>query len=170
MFGPTWWGDSSPHLLLMHLMQVPDDDGEPKKFHPLDSFAPEDFNPLDTFVPKDFLATQKDFITITALSPILSIDEESLLDKEPWLAQFNCITGSLACSHPMPVLNLPCTIYWESPCPSIKSCHNDADRESKDCDLLVSNLLAVFSTTGGHVFPVSQLQCFWILHLLWRMV
>ncbi len=102
-----------------------------------------------------------------------------LLDKEliprPFsmnhlkLAQLEGITGStfgqylsfckilVCCSPPV---NSPCTIYWESPCPSAlssvnKSCHDDADAdgESKDYDLLVSDLSAVFSTTGGHVIP-----------------
>jgi len=54
-----------PHLLLLLLTQVQADDGEPKKFHPLNSNASE--------------------------------DKESLLDKEPKLAQFDGIK-LLACS------------------------------------------------------------------------
>jgi len=52
-------------------------------------------------------------------------------------------------------VNLPCTIYWESsypsaPSPVIKSCHDDADGESKDYDLLVPNWSAAFDTTERH--------------------
>ena len=83
------------------------------------------------------------------------MDEEFLLDKEPNLAQFDCITGSSACSHAMPVLTLACTINGKSPYPSeqsfvIKSYYSDADGESKDCGLFMSNLSAAFSTTRAH--------------------
>jgi len=140
-----------PHLLLLLLMQVPADDGETKKFHPLDSFAREEFHPLDSYASEDFLAIQKDPIAlalaITVPLPIPGMDEESLLDKEPKLAQFDDIAGSshrqhssfyklLVCSPQTPALPLACTIYGESPYLSslsfmIKSCYND-DGKSKD--------------------------------------
>jgi len=128
-----------PHLLLVQALA---DDGEPNKFHPLDSIASEEFYPFA--VP----------------SPISGLDEE-LLDK-PKPAQFHCLTGPLACSHAMSVLNLSRTIYWEQPCsftPSsvIKSIHDDVDEESQDYDLLVSNLSAQFSsTTRGHLIPICS--------------
>jgi len=79
-------------------MQVPADDGETKKFHPLDSFAPEEFHPLDSYASEDFLAIQKDPIAlalaITVPSPISGIDEDSLLDKEPKLASLMTLLAS----------------------------------------------------------------------------
>jgi len=153
---------SPPHLLLLLLMQVPADDGEPKKFHPLDSFAHKDF----LKVPKGFISIN--LATSTALA-ISGIDKESLLDKELTLRPFSLnhlkisqledISGSsfgwhfsfyklLICSSLL--VNLACTIYWESPCPStpasvIKSCHNDAYGESKD---YITPILSLFNLVG----------------------
>ncbi len=115
-------------------------------------------------------------LAITVPSPS-GMHEASSLDKQlilwsssehqPKLALLEGTMGSLfgeqlsfyklfICST-TPV-NLPCTIYWESPCASaassvVKLCHSDADCESKDSDLLVSNLLAIFSTTSRHAIP-----------------
>jgi len=81
---------SPPHLILLLLMQILADDGEPKKFYPLDSFAPEDLYPLDTsfapadlypletFVPEHFL-TLEDFLAaliIIVFSPMSGMEEE----------------------------------------------------------------------------------------------
>jgi len=147
-------GRFSPLILLCFLlMSVPADNGEPKKFHPLDSFAPEDLYPLDTFVPEDSMATQpkqfypldtfdsEDFVTIQkdpialALAIVIS-SPISGMSEESKLAKFDCITSSLACSHPMPVLTLACTINGKTPCPSapssvIKSYYSGADVRSK---------------------------------------
>jgi len=136
------FGSLPPHLHLPLLRQVLADDGESKKFHPLNAYASE-----------DLLVIQKHPIIALALasiivpSPISGMDEESLLDKEPKLAQFDDITGSsyrqyssfyklLVCSHQIPAFSHACTIYGESPYLSalsfmIKSCYND-DGKSKD--------------------------------------
>jgi len=69
-------GRFCPHLYLMFLRQVLADDGEPKKSHPLDSYA-----------PNGFLAIQKHpvalVLAITVPSTISGMyEQESLLDKE----------------------------------------------------------------------------------------
>jgi len=84
-------------LFLLLLRQVLADEGEPKKFHPLDSYAPE-----------GFLAIQKNPVALalatTVLSPNSSMNEESLLANETKLAQFDGSMGSF--SHPTPMLTL----------------------------------------------------------------
>jgi len=151
-----------PHL---PLMQVLADDGEPNKFHPLDSFTLEALYPIGTFVPEDFLTTQpqkfypldcfiledyypldsfvfiaiqKDPITLTVHAPMSDINEESKL------AKFDCITGSLAYAHPMPVLNI-----------SGMDEESLLDKEPKlaQLDCLTGSLAC------SHAMPVLNLSC-----------
>jgi len=147
MFGTSWYGDFTPSSACVALMQAPADDGEPKKFHPLDSFTPEDLYPLDTIVPEDFMATQPNkFYPLDCFMPdhYYPLDSFAFIAiQKDLIALALAITvpssmlGSLACSHPMPVLTLAGTINGKTPCPSapssvIKSYYRDADGESKD--------------------------------------
>jgi len=133
---------------------------QPKKFYPLDCFIPEDYYLLDSFT---FIVIHKDPIAlalaVTVPSPISGMNEESKL------AQHEDMTGSYFGHHfsscmlllysSLPV-NLPGTIYLESPCPSapssiIKAYQDDVN--SNDCDLLLPNLSTASSTKAVHVIP-----------------
>jgi len=87
-------GETSPsHLLLLLLMQVPVDDGEHKKFHP-----------LDTFVPEDSLGTPKKFY----LSTGLLCSQRSRPNGHLWLWRFpshseGSVTVALAITVPLPI-------------------------------------------------------------------
>ncbi len=88
------------------------------------------------------------------------------MNEQSKLAQLEDMTGSSFGQHfsfckvllySSPPVNLPATIYLESPCPSapssvIKPCQDNADGESKDCDLLASNHCSC-CYNRGHVIP-----------------